>query len=98
LNTEAKGLLSAAAKFLRVNDNSSIRIFHVLQRAFGETAALQFLDWVVIRDLAEFIQPSSRTPSAALKPVPEPDVECGAINACLSARDNFECLHCSGGL
>jgi len=98
LNTEANGLLSAAAKFYRVNDDSAIRIFHVLQRAFGETAALQFLNWVVIRNFAEFIQPSGRTPSAALKPVPERDIECGTINACLPARDDLKCLHCSAGL
>src|SRR5437870_1474530 len=40
LNTEANGLLSAAAKFYRVNDDSAIRIFHVLQRAFGRARAM----------------------------------------------------------
>ena len=33
-------LLGAAAKFSWINDDSSIGIFHVLQRAFAETAAL----------------------------------------------------------
>src|SRR5258707_5100867 len=41
---------------------------------------------------AEFIQPSSWTPSAALNPVSERDIERGAINACLAARNDFH-LH-----
>ena len=73
-------------------------MFHILQRAFAETAALQFLNWIAIRNFAEFIESSSRTPSAALNPVSERDIERGAIHACLPARNDLDCLHCSGSL
>jgi hypothetical protein len=38
----------------------------------------------VIRNFAEFIQPSGRAPSTALNPVPERDIKRRAINACLA--------------
>src|SRR3954462_10521394 len=70
---------------------------HVLQRAFVETAALQFLNWIVIRNFAEFIQSSGRTPTAALNRVPKRKIKGSAIHACLAARDDLECLHTGGG-
>ena len=98
LNTEANGLFGPAAKLSWVNNDSSIRIPHVLQRAFGETTRLQFPNGISIGNLAEFVQPSGRTPSAALNPVFERHIERGAINACLPARDDLHCLHCCGAL
>jgi hypothetical protein len=59
---------------------------------------LYFANGIVIRNFPEFIQPSSRAPSAAINPVPERRIERSAIDACLRARDDLECLHCSGGL
>jgi hypothetical protein len=50
----------------------------------------------MIRNSAEFIQPSSRTPSCTLNPLLERHIKRGAINACLPARYDLESFHCSG--
>src|SRR5215467_11832588 len=86
---EANCLLSAAAQVAGVNDNVSIRILHVLQGPLGKSAGFQLLKWVLIRNPAKFIEPSRRTPPTALDSVHECNIERRAINACLSARDDF---------
>jgi len=78
-------LLSAAAKFAWVNDERSVRIFHVLQRALGETANCQFLNWVLIRNPAEFIETPSWTPPTAFDSMLQCDIERRTIHARLSA-------------
>jgi hypothetical protein len=51
----------------------------------------------VFWNATEFIQPAGGTPSTAIDSMFERDIESGAINACLAARNYFECLHFSGG-
>ena len=91
-------MLSSAANLTTVNHDSSIRIFHVLQGAFCETAGLQFPNRIAIRNPAEFVESSGGTPPTTIDSVFERNIEGGAINARLPARNNFECLHCSDGL
>src|SRR6266481_1525609 len=89
---EADCLLSAATKLAGVNNDSSIRIFHVLQRAFRETTGFQFLKRILIRNQAKFVKPSGGTPSAAFDSVLERDIERRAINACLPAGNYFQSI------
>src|SRR5439155_27123310 len=64
-------------------------ILYVLQGPLRESASCHFLDWIVVRNPAAFIQPSSRTPSAALNSMFEGDVERHAIDPRLPNRNNF---------
>jgi hypothetical protein len=91
-------LLSAATKLAWVNDERSVRIFHVLQRPLTETTSFQLLNWVLVGNPAEFIKTPGRAPPATLDSVLQRDVECRAIHAGLSARNNFHVLLCGAGV
>ena len=87
-------MLSAATKLAGVNNDSSIRIFHVLQRAFCETTGCQFLKRILSRNQAKFVKPSGGTPPAAFDSVLERDIERCAINACLPAGNYLQRFRC----
>src|SRR5262249_23662585 len=50
---------------------------------------LQFIDWISIRNSAELIEASSRTPTPAGDSVRERDIECRPIHACLSTGNDL---------
>src|SRR5207248_9630436 len=86
---EADCLLCAATQLAGINNDSSIRIFHVLQSALGKTAIDQFPHGISIRNPPEFIKASSWTPAATIDAVFQRHVERSAIDASLSAGNNF---------
>ena len=51
---------------------------------------LQFFDRITIGNSAKLIEPSRRTPTAALNSVFESSIERRAIDSRLSARNNFQ--------
>ena len=90
LNTEVNGLFGAAAHLAEVNDHRSIRIFDILQGALGETAVFQFLERITVGNFANFIEPSSGTPTAAIDSEFYRGIKCCAIDAGLSAGNNLQ--------
>jgi hypothetical protein len=82
-------LLRAASQLARINDDGPIGVFDVLQGSLGETAAFQLPHWIAIWNPPEFIKTSSWTPTAGLDSVLQRNIKRRAINACLSARNDF---------
>jgi hypothetical protein len=92
LNAEVDRLLGSSTQVAGVNDNGSIGILYVLQSSLGQSTVFQLLKWVTVRNSAEFIDASSRTPTAGFDSVLQRDIKRCAIDACLSARNDFHCL------
>ena len=49
----------------------------------------QFLQRITIGNPADFIQTAGRAPTSTIDAVLQGDIECGAIDACLSAGNYF---------
>jgi hypothetical protein len=88
-NTELNRLLRAALELPGINDHCPVRILNVLQSALPEPAGRQFAQRITIWNSAEFVQTPRRTPATAFDPVAQRDVERRAINAGLSAGNDF---------
>src|ERR1700704_4368191 len=70
-----------------VDDDSSVRIFDVVQSALGKTAI--FLERIMLWNSAQFINAAGWTPATAIDSMFQGDVERGAIAARLPAGNNF---------
>jgi hypothetical protein len=98
LDAKMNCLLSAAAQLVEVDNHRGVGIFDILHCAFDKTSVLQFFDRITIWNSAELIEATRRTPTAALNSVLERGIERRAINARLSAGNNFHTYHCSGAV
>jgi len=78
----------SAAKLGMVDDNGSVRIFDVLQSAFGKAAV--FLKRIMLRNSAQLIKSARRTPTAAIDSMFQSYVERRAIHARLPAGNDFQ--------
>ena len=90
LDTKPKCLFSASAQLARVNDDRPVRLLHILKSALHKSAVLQFHYGIAIRNSADFIEASRRTPTTAVDSVLQRSIERCAINARLSAGNNLQ--------
>jgi len=97
LDATLHSVISSAAQFLKVKNHRPVRIFHILQGAFGKTPLRQFFHRIAIRNPTKFIETSGRTPAAAIDSMLQRGIKRRAINSCLSAGNYFHLLYCSGG-
>ena len=89
-DTEANGLLGAAAQLIEVNYRRAVRVLHILKGALGEAPFFQLSHGITIRKSPKLIESPRWTPTAAFDSVFQCGIERRAINPCLSAGNNFQ--------